>query len=202
MRTVYRQTRPIDALVAEARDGSQDAWNALVDRYAPLVWSVCHSYRLSASDAADVSQTVWLRAVEHLESLRVPAALPGWLSTTTRNECLRVLTVTSRTPWQFNELTMDSRSDTDELDAELLAAERRAAVREGFAQLPPHCQRLLTLLMSGDQLPYKTISAELDIPIGSIGPTRSRCLDKLRGCPALRAFLGSDQMNGEGEQHG
>jgi RNA polymerase sigma factor (sigma-70 family) len=188
---VYRQTRPIDALVGEARNGSQEAWNAIVDRYAPLVWSVCHSYRLSATDAADVSQAI-----------RVPAALPGWLSTTTRNECLRVLTATSRTPWQFNELTMDGRSDADELDAELLAAERRAAVREGFAQLPPHCQRLLKLLMSGDQLPYKTISAELDIPIGSIGPTRSRCLDKLRGCPALRAWLGGDPINGEGEQHG
>jgi RNA polymerase sigma factor (sigma-70 family) len=199
---VYRQTRPIDALVAEARNGSQEAWNGIVDRYAPLVWSVCHSYRLSSTDAADVSQTVWLRAVEHLEAIRVPAALPGWLSTTTRNECLRVLTATSRTPWQFNELTMDGRSDADELDADLLAAERRAAVREGFAELPPHCQRLLKLLMSGEQLPYKTISAELDIPIGSIGPTRSRCLDKLRGCAALRAWLGRDLMNGEGEQHG
>ena len=195
------QSRSIDTLVAQARTGDQDAWNAIVDRYAPLVWAVCHNFRLSSSDAADVSQTVWLRAVEHLDAIRVPAALPGWLTTTTRNECLRTLTASSRAPWQFNEVTMDLGSDLPELDAGLIAAERRAAVREAFAQLPPHCQRLLTLLMSGDQLPYKTISSQLDLPVGSIGPTRSRCLEKLRDCPALRTLAGRDDRNGESEQH-
>ena len=189
--------RSIEALVAEAKAGKQDAWNAIVDRYAPLVWAICHSYRLSPADAADVTQTVWLRAIEHLETLRAAAALPGWLKTTTRNECLRNLSASARTPWQFNEVTMDVRSDSPALDAELLAAERRAAVREAFAQLPPHCQRLLTLLMSGDDVPYKTISSQLDIPVGSIGPTRSRCLDKLRDCPALRSFASRDARNGE-----
>ena len=198
---MHSHPRPIEALIVEAKDGNQDAWNSIIDRYAPLVWSVCRSFRLSPSDAADVSQTVWLRAVEHLEAIRVPAAFPGWLSTTTRNECLRTLSASARTPWQFNEFTMDVRSDFPELDAELLAAERRAAVRESFAQLPPHCQRLLTLLMSGDGMPYKTISDQLDIPVGSIGPTRSRCLDRLRSCPALRKLTGGDDIGGESERN-
>src|SRR5215472_6064953 len=78
-------------LVMRARNDDKQAWEALVERYAPLVWSICRRYRLSGADAADVWQNVWLRLVEQLDRLRDPAALPGWLVTTTRRECCRIV---------------------------------------------------------------------------------------------------------------
>lgn len=184
--------RPVEELVALALRDNQSAWKAIVDRYAALVWSVCSSFRLSQDDAADVSQTVWLHAVEHLSSLRNAAALPGWLKTTTRNECLKVVSAAKRTT-SGSATLLESRADIDspELDAALLAAEKRAAIREGFAQLPRHCQRLLHLLMTEDRPSYAEISTRLDMPVGSIGPNRSRCLDKLSHCPALVRWLES-----------
>ena len=81
----------VTGLVTRARNGDRQAWDELVDRYAPLVWSICRWHRLEAADAQDAAQTVWLTLVEHLDSLRDPAALPGWLATTTRRECGRIL---------------------------------------------------------------------------------------------------------------
>jgi RNA polymerase sigma factor (sigma-70 family) len=190
---------PVDVLVAEATGGNQAAWNAIVDRYAALVWSVCLRFRLSEADAADVVQTVWLRAVERLSSLREPAALPGWLATTTRRECIKVASG-SRGSWPLGELaaTLPADEDSTAPDAELLAAERRALVREAFAQLPLHCQRLLALLVSGDAPSYAEIGTRLQMPVGSIGPTRSRCLDKLRACPAVARWMTSERAEQRG----
>lgn len=187
---------PVEQLVAEAADGSQAAWNAIVDRYSPLVWSICRRFRLSEADAADVSQMVWLRIVERLPSLREPAALPGWLATTTRRECLRSSSAADRRTWSLGELAGQLPADEEDtaLDAELLAAERRAMVREAFAQLPEHCQRLLAVLVA-DPLPYAEVSARLDMPVGSIGPTRARCLDKLRACPAVARWVTSEHVD-------
>ncbi len=184
--------RPVEELVALALGDSPSAWKAIVDRYAALVWSVCSSFRLSQADAADVSQTVWLHAVENLSSLRDAAALPGWLKTTTRNECLKVVSAAKRTT-PGNATGFDGRADVDspDLEAALLAAEERAAMREAFAQLPDHCQRLLRLLMTEDRPSYAEISTRLDMPVGSIGPNRSRCLNKLSQCPALVRWLKS-----------
>jgi RNA polymerase sigma factor (sigma-70 family) len=193
----------VEDLVAEANDGNPAAWNAIVDRFGSLVWSICLSFRLSEADAADVSQTVWLRTIEHLSSIRVPAALPGWIATTTRRECIKVVTVTKRGPRPLDDLTMDRNVDTEStaLDAELLSAERRAMVREAFAQLPEHCQRLLAMLVGSEPKKYAEISEHLDIPVGSIGPTRARCLDKLRSCPAVALWMKSDGAHGEGDDH-
>jgi RNA polymerase sigma factor (sigma-70 family) len=184
--------RTVQELVADAIAGSQSAWNGIVDRYASLVWSICSSFRLSEADAADVSQAVWLRTVENLHALRVPAALPGWLATTTRNEALKVISTAKRSP-SLVSTVIESRADLDSpvLDAALVAAEERAALREAFTQLPEHCQQLLSLLMSDDRPPYAEISARLEMPVGSIGPNRMRCLDKLRRCPALVRWMRS-----------
>ena len=86
-----RDDPSVIALVARVRDGDQEAWDEIVERYSPLVWSICVRYRLSRQDIDDVGQSVWLLLVEQIGSLREPAALPGWLATTTRRECLRVL---------------------------------------------------------------------------------------------------------------
>ena len=175
--------------MARARTGDTQAWDALVERYAPLIWSICRRHRLDGADAADVSQNVWLHLIDHLGNLRNPAALPGWLATTTRRECGRVLRA-ARGPLAAG-YGLDTETLPDEQAAtaeqELLAAERHAALREAFGDLPGDCQRLIALLTADPPLPYAEISARLGIPVGSIGPTRRRCLDKLRRHPAIAA---------------
>ena len=182
---------PVTGLVTRARAGDKQAWDALVERYAPLIWSICRRHRLDAADAADVSQNVWLHLVDHLGNIRDPAALPGWLATTTRRECGRVLRAARGPLAARYGLDADTLPDAQAVTAEqeLLAAERHAALREALGDLPVDCQRLIVLLTADPPLPYAEISARLGIPVGSIGPTRRRCLDKLRRHPAI-----ADQM--------
>jgi RNA polymerase sigma factor (sigma-70 family) len=185
---------PVAQLVTRARNGDQQAWDALIERYAPLAWSICRRHRLDRIDAEDVAQTVWLRLVDHLDRLRDPDALPGWLATTTRRECLQVLDTARKT--DTLGLVVDARDAPDQQAAaaeqELLAAERRAALREAFTGLPPHCQRLLVLLIQDPPVSYAEISARLGISVGSIGPMRRRCLDGLRRHPAIAALINTE----------
>jgi RNA polymerase sigma factor (sigma-70 family) len=178
-------------LVTSARCGDRQAWTALVERYAPLIWSICRKYRLGQADADDIGQSVWLRLFDQLDKIRDPAALPGWLATTTRRECGRVARA-SRGPHAV-VYPLDAENVPDEqaeaAEQEVLAAERHAALREAFGQLPPPCQRLVAALIADPPVPYAEVSARLGIPIGSIGPTRSRCLDKLRRHPAIAALI-------------
>jgi RNA polymerase sigma factor (sigma-70 family) len=183
--------QPVTDLVTRAANGDRQAWDALVEWYAPLIWSICRRHRLADADACDVGQTVWLRLVDQLAALRDPAALPGWLATTTRRECSRMLR-TARAPLAAGyELDADTLPDEQAVTAEqhLLAAERQAALREALLDLPPEGQRLITLLAADPPVPYAEISARLGIPVGSIGPTRRRCLDKLRQHPAITALI-------------
>jgi RNA polymerase sigma factor (sigma-70 family) len=173
-------------LLKRADDGDASAWNELVERFSGLVWSVARSYRLSQADASDVFQTVWLRLVEHLSRIREPERLAGWLATTARNECFRILRKTGRTIPTDDDAIFDvtdgalgTGAGTD-LDRALLADERDTVVWEQFATIPARCQTLLRLLTADPPIAYSDISTMLDMPIGSIGPTRARCLDKLR----------------------
>jgi RNA polymerase sigma factor (sigma-70 family) len=188
-----RDDPQVVALVTRASGGDQDAWYELVDRYAPLVYTICTRYRLSNHDIEDVGQNVWLLLVEQLGKLREPAALPGWLATTTSRECLRVVTAAHKSERLGTGLD-DSVMFVDDtvIDEEILVAERNAALRAAFAELPPRCQRLLSMLISDPPHSYAQIHAELGIPVGSIGPQRARCLDRLRRSSAFAAL-------GEGE---
>jgi RNA polymerase sigma factor (sigma-70 family) len=181
-------------LVTKARNGQQQAWDAIVERYSPLIWSICRRHQLDGTDADDVGQVVWLQLVSQLGNLRDPAALPGWLATTTRRECARVLRSRCRLPGSGYELDADKTPDGHSAtpEHELLLAERNAALREAFARLPPADQRLLALLIADPPVPYAEISARLGIPVGSIGPHRGRCLDKLRRDPALAALMSAE----------
>jgi RNA polymerase sigma factor (sigma-70 family) len=184
----------VTGLVTRARNGDRRAWDALVDRYAPLIWSICRKYQLDAADAQDAAQNVCLKLADHLGSLRDPAALPGWLATTTRRECGRIACA-ARRPGDVGRVLAAATIPGDHAPAaeqDLLAAERHAALREAFGQLPPSCQQLLTLLIHDPALPYAQISARLGIPVGSIGPSRRRCLDKLRRHPAITALINAD----------
>jgi RNA polymerase sigma factor (sigma-70 family) len=184
----------VSDLVARARSGDRQAWDALVERYAPLIWSICRRHRLGRADADDVGQSVWLRLLDQLDRVREPAALPGWLSTTTRRECLRVLSAAQGPHATIYALDVESLPDqrTGTADQELLAAERHAALRAAFTQLPPNGQQLLALLTADPPTPYADISAQLGIPVGSIGPTRSRYLDKIRRHPAIAALINTE----------
>src|SRR5579863_546973 len=125
-------------LVARAKGGDTQAWDALIERYDALIWSICRKHRLGQSDADDVRQSVWLRLVDQLDKLREPAALPGWITTTTRRECGRVVRAAYGPHAVFYALDAENMPDeqAEVAGQELLAAERRAALREAFTDLP------------------------------------------------------------------
>jgi RNA polymerase sigma factor (sigma-70 family) len=182
-------------LVTRAANGDKRAWDLLIERYSPLILSICRRHRLGQADAEDVGQSVWLYLLERLDKVRDPAALPGWLATTTRRECLRALG-RARGPHPGGrgpdlENIPDEHARTAE--QELLVAERNAALREAVAALHPDAQRLITLLAADPPVPYAQISARLGIPVGSIGPNRGRCLNKLRRHPAIAALINADR---------
>jgi RNA polymerase sigma factor (sigma-70 family) len=181
----------VSELVARAKGGDSEAWDELVERYAPLIWSICRKHRLGRTDADDVAQSCWLRLVDQLDKVRDPAALPGWLATTARRECLRVLTTAHGPHAAMYARDVETLPDERLGLAEqgLLAAERQAALREAFAQLPRCGQQLISLLIADPPLPYADISAQLGIPVGSIGPNRSRYLSKMRRHPAIAALI-------------
>jgi RNA polymerase sigma factor (sigma-70 family) len=192
-------------LVTRAREGDKQAWDELVERFAPLVWSICRKFRLSRTDAEDVSQGVWLRLVEHLGELREPTALPGWIATTTQRECLRLLRVTRRDE-SLDKLDAD-RGIADQhgfaVEDEVLIHEQYAAARTALAQMPPKCQMLMAMLLQDPPAAYGEISEALDMPIGSIGPNRGRCLDRLRKSPAFAVLVDIElEKSGRGERRG
>jgi RNA polymerase sigma factor (sigma-70 family) len=155
----------------------------------PADLSICRKYPLEAADAQDAAQNVWLKLIDHLDSLRDPAALPGWLATTTQRECGRIARAARRSCDAGYALAAEIIPDehAQAVEQDLLAAERHAALREAFGQLPTGCQQLLALLIEDPALSYTEISARLGTPADSIG--RRRCLDRLRRHPAIAALI-------------
>ena len=178
-------------LVTHARNGDRQAWDVLVERFAPIIWSICRRHKLGDADANDVAQNVWLHLMQELDMIRDPAVLPGRLAIATRRECGRILRAArgSQLAGYVLDATIlpDQKSRT--ADQELLVAERHAALREAFTCLPPCCQGLIALLIEDPPVPYAEISVRLNIPVGSIGPNRGRCLDKLRRHPAIATVI-------------
>ena len=186
-----RDDPSVIALVARVCDGDQEAWNEIVERYSPLVWSICARYQLTRPDTDDVGQGVWLMLVENIRNLRQPAALPGWLATTTRNECLRILRTARRYDpdgLPANDM-MPPDVDDRAIDEDLLEAELNVALRAAFAELQPACHKLLSLLIQDPPHSYAEVSSALGMPVGSVGPTRARCLERLRRSRHLVDFL-------------
>lgn len=198
-----RDDPPATGLVARASTGDKQAWDAIVDRYAPLVWSICRRYQLGAADAQDAGQSVWLHLAGQLSNLRDPAALPGWLATTTRHECARVLRAANRPQAAARVLDVGDIPDEQAviLEQELLVAERHAALREAFTHLPPRGQQLLALLIHDPPLSYARISATLGTPVSSIGPLRRRYLHQLRRHPAIAALVNAETASAADERH-
>lgn len=174
----------LEALIRAASDGDERAWGTIVDRFAGLVWATARAHRLSSADAADVAQTTWLRLVENLDRIKDPERLGAWLATTARHECLRVIRGRTR-ELPTDEPDLFEAPVEDAVDRRLLTDERDRALRRAFATLGERCQALLRLLASPEPPSYVEIGAALDMPVGAIGPTRARCLEKLRRTPEL-----------------
>lgn len=181
--------RSVTELVEQAANGSQQAWDRIVDDHAALVWAVVRSHRMPTGDAEDVFQTAWLRLVENLHRLEQPDRLAGWLVTTTRRECLRSLRRTDR---EVPDGPMAHAADgiaahgPGPVDA-LLSREQQAELAHAFNSLSERCQDVLRLTVLSPKPVYTAVAETLDMPVGSLGPTRGRCLRH------LRALLGANQ---------
>lgn len=168
-------------LLRRAADGDIQAWNGLVDQYNRLIWSITVKFKLPESDAADVVQTTWMRLIEHIDRIEQPDRVGSWLATTARNECLRHVAARKKIVLVPEDAEFDGADNQGaEVDEALLAGERAQIVRNAMTHLPPQWQQLMQLLMADPPISYAEISDQLGLPVGSIGPTRGRCLAKLR----------------------
>jgi RNA polymerase sigma factor (sigma-70 family) len=171
----------IAELVRRAVVGDRWAWERLVEQYERLIWAMTREFKLADSDAADVAQATWLRLLEHIDRIEHPDRIGSWLATTARHECLRHLSRAKRVMLVHDDLVfVRATTHQPDVDEALLAAERAEAVREAMSRLPWRWQRLLELLMADPPVSYAEISSQLGLPVGSIGPTRGRCLERLR----------------------
>lgn len=180
-------------LMTRARNGEKQAWDELVERYAPLIWSICRRYRLGRADADVVGQSVWLHLADQLGAIRNPAALPVWLATTTQRECGRV---------QHSEAHEPSTAEHGPptvAEHDLLMAERNAVLREALTDLPWDCQQLIAMLVQDPPVPHAEISARLGIPAASIGAACGRCLQRLRRHPAIAALIKAEAPSTGGD---
>src|SRR5271156_1965460 len=152
-------------LVTRARAGDKRAWDALVERYAPLIWSICRKYRLSRDDADDVGQSAWMRLVDQLDKIRDPAALPGWLATTTRRECGRLVRAAHAQGAAVRELHPEIIPDVraEAVEQDLRRAEPPAARPGAFSCLPPAGQRFFAMPIADPPVAYAEISARLGL---------------------------------------
>ena len=171
----------VASLVRRAAEGDRHAWEGLVDQYARLIWSITVDFKLRESDAADVAQTTWLRLLQHIDRIEHPDRVGSWLAATARNECLRSLAARKRVVPVHDDVELTSAvAHEPGVDERLLADERDQVVRDALSRLPRRWQRLLEMLMADPPVSYADISDELGLPVGSIGPTRGRCLARLR----------------------
>jgi RNA polymerase sigma factor (sigma-70 family) len=182
-------------LIAAVMRSDEQAWNELIERYQHIIDAVSRRYGLRPEDAADVSQTVWMKAIDNLDRIRDLRAMPGWIKTTAMRAACTVLR--SRDRLTLLDVSEDNSADwsplapatySSEVDAQMLHAERRAAVQDGLAELTESHRALLSLLVTDPPISYQKISDQLGLPVGSIGPTRARCLRKLAATPSIRAL--------------
>jgi RNA polymerase sigma factor (sigma-70 family) len=179
-------------LVERAAAGDEASFTALVQSFTPLVWTVARSFHLGHADADDVVQATWFRMAEHLGRIREPSRLSAWLVTTAKHECFSLLRKAGRaTP---SEIAEDAVAEVIDLTDAMFAGERSKALWTALEAMPPRCRQLLRLLAHDPPLSYDDISDLTGLPHGSIGPTRQRCLDRLRARPEI-ARLSSDQLD-------
>lgn len=176
--------RTVEQLVQAAGQGDEKAWAAIVDRYTQLVWSVARRQGLSASSADDVVQTTWLKLAENIEKIRDPSRLSGWLATTARNAAMDVHRKSTRI--DLYDSVPENPSLDSEIETPLLDSERDQSLWQAFRSLTAKCQEILGLMAADPDLSYEEIGVILQMPHGSIGPTRRRCLEALQNKPGIK----------------
>lgn len=179
-----RDAMTTSILVCHAAQGDESAWSTIVRSYTPLVRSICRRYGLSPVDVDDVASRVWMHLLADIGRIREPAALPGWLRTTTRRECQAVWRTARDTPFD-DEVCHPTLPAAD---AGLLAEEQRIVLREAISSLTEPERVLLSLLFSDPPMSYDEISSTLGVKRGSIGPTRQRILLRLRRAEVWGAY--------------
>ena len=174
-------------LVRAGAAGDPAALRRLVDRFERMLRHIARSYGLSSWDTDDVIQATWLQFLQHGGALREPAAVSGWLATTARRQSMQVLRGRTR-----ERLTEDpaghEASERAEPEREVLDTERTEVLHRALDQLPTRQRSLMGVLVSQPELSYEEVGRLLVMPVGSIGPTRARSLDRLRGDGELRAL--------------
>jgi RNA polymerase sigma factor (sigma-70 family) len=191
-------------LLGAARKGDEEAWEQIIDRYQSLINGISRRHHLAPYDAHDVSQYVWMQLVNHIDNLRETRALPGWISATTTHRCYEILRTCKRlvnmdplTTGLFDLINITERTTASEggfeVDDDLLRTEQRLAIRQGLSELTQTQQQLLLLLVADPPIPYSEVSRRMNLPIGSIGPTRARLLKKLRKSMAVQQLVEDPQ---------
>jgi RNA polymerase sigma factor (sigma-70 family) len=177
----------VTVLIHRAAEGDPAAWDAIVDEFAGLLWSVVRGFRLNEAQSADAVQTTWLRLVEHVADLREPEHVAGWLKTTAHRVCLQVIRQGGReqlVDWDEDRGPVSGvrcdGPDEDGPEAAALRQEHQVLVRRALAELPDRHRQLMELLIASPPISYQDISTRLGMPVGSIGPTRARILARLR----------------------
>jgi RNA polymerase sigma factor (sigma-70 family) len=170
---------PIAHTVRAAAGGDEAAWNDLVARFTPMLRRVARSYRLEPQDADDVVQNCWLSLYEHVHTLRDHEAIASWLVTTVRRHSFRALQRgVHEQPWA--DPLWDAHPSPECIESSVLDRERAAVLLDAVRRLPDRQRALLEALLDAQEPSYRDISLQLGIPIGSIGPTRERGLERLR----------------------
>jgi RNA polymerase sigma factor (sigma-70 family) len=173
-------------LVRAAASGERAAWDRIVQRYVALLWAIALRHGLNESDAADVVQTTWLRLLEHIDEVRNPARVASWLATTAQREALRLVALRRRLVLNDDQAAFDGPDLLlPPVDEALIVREQAAAARRALDSLPPLWRSLVELLSQDPPPSYEKIGADLGLPIGSIGPTRGRCVRRLRAAVDL-----------------
>jgi RNA polymerase sigma factor (sigma-70 family) len=174
------EDRTLHRLVDECLAGSQESWNRIVDRYTPLIWAIARGHRLSSADCEDVSQTTWMRVIQHLGKLREPEKLAHWISVSARRESLKHIQKSGRsTPIEDPDVFDRPQPSANQPEEKALDRETRDEVLLAYCSLSPKCQALLGLLVAEPPMSYDEVSATLGLARGSVGPIRGRCLRHL-----------------------
>jgi RNA polymerase sigma factor (sigma-70 family) len=177
---VWVDPSEVAGCVRRAAAGDEGAWDEIVTSFSGLVWTVASGHRLGPTDTAEVMQTTWLRLLENLQRIREPERLGGWLATTARRESLRMLRLRGRELPTDDEAVADTRAAAEPGPEQVvLDGDRDRRLWGAFSRLNDRCRRLLHLVVVV-QPPYSEVAEAMDMPIGSIGPTRQRCLERLR----------------------
>lgn len=178
----------VTSLVHRANEGDSDAWDQLVAEYSDLLWGVARRFRMSEAQRADAVQNTWLALLENLGRIRQPERLPGWLATTARRSCLAVIGEHGRERpvellSEYLDATQQRFGESEHASPERIAVRREhhALVRQALAELSPQHRRLMDVLVSSPSPCYQDVVEELGMPHGSIGPTRARILQRMRG---------------------